>query len=93
MPYPPLISIEVHKYDGPQAIYGKWPGRAYLCIKIIYVHNWMLGKYMVINNHVLYTFSEKKSLLVTHIFIDSLYFYYLVFIFIIYCLLCMFNLV
>jgi hypothetical protein len=25
MLYLPLISIEVHKYDGPQAIYGKWP--------------------------------------------------------------------
>jgi hypothetical protein len=33
MLYLPSISIEVHKYDGPQAIYGKWPGRAYLCIK------------------------------------------------------------
>ena len=30
MLYLPLISIEVHKYNGPQAIYGKWPGRAYL---------------------------------------------------------------
>jgi len=39
MPYLPSISIEAHQYDGPQAIYGKWPGRGIpLCLRFMDIY-------------------------------------------------------